>query len=89
MVRGLFERCTDGIIDMRVLNADTLSYREKDIDKVLEVAGKAKRKKYGEICSQNRKEFVPFVCSADGAIGPEGKIVLKIISVGESVECNS
>ena len=79
MIRGLKHRSTDCIIDVRVINAEAKSYRNKDVDKIIEAAEKSKRAKYGKLCDNNRKDFEPVVCTADGVVGPEGSKLLKLI----------
>ena len=76
-VRGLFERQTDAIFDIRVKNTDAPSYRQKAVAKVLEEDEKDKKRKYLKECLARRLHFVPFVCSVDGVFAREATSFLK------------
>ena len=81
IIRGLWEKGTDCIIDVRVTDTDQASYRKYTPIKVLEMHEDEKKKKYGKKCHEIRKTFSPFITSADGMIGKEAKAILKNISV--------
>ena len=80
LVRGLWARGTDCIIDVRVTDTDCKSQRSKDPMKVLENHEKEKKKKYLGPCLEQRRHFTPFVVSTDGLIGKEAKTLLRKLS---------
>lgn len=80
LVRGLWERGTDCIIDVRLTDVDAKSYRSRDPYKVLEQHEREKKRKYLNPCIEQRRHFTPFVASTDGLIGKEGKILLKVLA---------
>jgi hypothetical protein len=79
-IRGLWNRGTDCIIDVRITDTDAKSNLSKDPAKVLEAHEKEKKKKYLEACLEQRRTFTPFVVSTDGLIGKEAKTLLKKLS---------
>jgi predicted transcriptional regulator len=79
-IRGIWNRGTDCIIDVRVTDTDAKSNISKDPAKVLEAHEKEKKKKYLEACLEQRRTFTPFVVSTDGLIGKEAKTLLKMLS---------
>jgi hypothetical protein len=81
LVRGLWEKGTDCIIDVRVTNTDATYYALKPSDNVLEAAEKLKEKKYLQACLEQRRHFTPFVVSANGLLVKEAKTVLKVLEV--------
>jgi len=80
LIRGLWDRGTDCIIDVRVTDLDAKSNRSRDPAKVLESHEKEKKKKYLEPCLKQRRHFTPFVVSTDGLLGKEAKTLLKVLS---------
>jgi hypothetical protein len=86
LIRGLWARGTDCIIDVRVTNLDAKSNISRDPDKVLEAHEKEKRKKYLKPCLDQRRHFSPFVVSTDGLLGKEAKTLLKKLSSVLSVK---
>ena len=80
LIRGLWARGTDCILDIRVTDTDAKSNRSKDPGKVLAAHEREKKKKYLQPCLEQRRHFTPFVTSTDGLIGKEGKTVLKRLS---------
>ena len=82
IIRGLWEKGTDCIVDVRVTDTDQPSYKSKYTPfQVLEMHEDEKKKKYAKKCYEIRKTFSPFVTSADGMIGKEAKEILKNISI--------
>ena len=71
LIRGLYNRGMDTIIDVRVTNLDSKSNRTCDPDKVLARHEKEKKNKYLEACLKQRRSFTPFVVSTDGMLGRE------------------
>jgi hypothetical protein len=80
LVRGLWARRTDCIIDVRITDVDAKSQRSKDPLKVLEAHEREKKKKYLEACLEQRRHFSPFVASTDGLLGKESQTLLKKLS---------
>jgi hypothetical protein len=79
LIRGLWERGTDCIIDVRITDVDAKSNLSKHPKKVLIAQEKEKKKKYLEACLEQRRHFTPFVESTDGLLGKEAKTLLKKI----------
>jgi hypothetical protein len=80
LVRGLWARGTDCIIDVRITDVDAKSQRSKDPLKVLEAHQREKKKKYLEACLEQRRHISPFVASTDGLLGKESRTLLKKLS---------
>ncbi len=76
LIQGLWARGTDCIIDVRVTDLDCKSNRSKDPHKVLAQHEQAKKKKYLEACTEQRRHFSPFAVSTDGVIGKEARALL-------------
>ena len=81
LIRGYYKPGKDALIDFRVVNLDSKSYRNKKPEKVLEQAEREKNKKYLEACRAQRRDFVPFVVSTTGLIGKEGQFFLKRLAI--------
>mmetsp|Transcript_13619 Transcript_13619/g.19848 ORF Transcript_13619/g.19848 Transcript_13619/m.19848 type:complete len:155 (-) Transcript_13619:31-495(-) len=79
-IRGLWQRQTDCIIDVRITDSDAKSYRNRTIANHLKAQEAEKKKKYHFLCQENRKNFSPFVATVDGVLGREAKMVLKQIA---------
>jgi hypothetical protein len=81
LIRGLWSRSTDCIIDVRITDVDAKSNRSKDSDKVLSDHEREKKKKCLGACLEQRRHFSPFVVSTDGLVlGKEAKILLRKLS---------
>jgi hypothetical protein len=80
LIRGLWARGTDCIIDVRITDVDAKYNRSKDPAKVLAAHECEKKKKYLGACLEQRRHFSPFVVSTDGLLGKEAKILLKKLS---------
>ena len=80
LIRGLWARGTDCIIDVRVTDTDCKSQHSKDPMKVLETHEKEKKKKYLESCLEQHHHFTPIVVLTDGLVGREAKTLLKKLS---------
>lgn len=65
MCRGFYERGTDLIIDVRVVDTDYRSYRTQDVHKVLKEKEHRKRNLYLPKCLDQRRHFAPYVVSCD------------------------
>jgi len=71
LIRGFWEGSTDTIIDVRVTNLDSKSYKNLPLKKALERQEKEKKNKYCKPCENQRRHFTPFVVSMDGMFGFE------------------
>jgi hypothetical protein len=80
LIRGLWERVTDCILDVSVVDTYAPTYQMKDTSKVLETAEYFKKKKYLHPCLGQRCHFTPFIVSVDGLIGKEVKTILKVLA---------
>jgi hypothetical protein len=58
---------------MRITDTEARSYRNKDYDKVLADHEKEKKRKYLQVCLEQRKNFTPMVYSVDGIAGREAR----------------
>jgi hypothetical protein len=76
-IRGLFERGTNAIINVRIANLDIPSYRFQNPEKILQQQETAKRQKYKDICETRRESFHPFIASTDGMLAPEATKILQ------------
>ena len=65
LVRGFWEKSTDTIIDVRVTNLDSKSYKNLPPKKYLERQEKEKKKKYCKPYENQRRHFTSFVVSTD------------------------
>ena len=80
MIRGLWRRGCDSVIDVQVSNLDNISHKDRACDKVLAALENKKRGKYEKDCLEARHSFSPFVQSVDGLLGKRAKGVLNCIS---------
>jgi len=69
LARGFWEKSTDTIIDVRVTNLGSKSYKNLPPKKVLERQEKEMKKKYCKPCENQRRHFTPFVVSTDEMFG--------------------
>ena len=74
LIRGFWQNGTDCIIDVRIADTDSKSYRAKAPMKVLEAHEREKKNKYLEACLEQRRHFPPFVVSADGLIAERQRL---------------
>jgi len=77
LIRGFWEGSTDTIIDVRVTNLDSKSYKNLPPKKALERQEKKKEKKYCKPCENQRHHFTPFLVSTDGTYAFEARSFLK------------
>jgi hypothetical protein len=69
LIQGLWERGTDFILDVWVMDTDATTCIRKDPRKVLEAAVWLEKKKYLQSCMDQRRHFTPFAVLVDGLIG--------------------
>ena len=77
LIRNLWERQRDCILDVRVTNLDAASNIHRKSEAVLLSHEHEKKKKYLQACLDQRHHFSPFVVSCDGMLGKEAKSVLQ------------
>jgi hypothetical protein len=77
LIRGLWARGTNCIINVRITDVDAALNRSKDPHKVLNTHEREKKKKYLKACLKQRRHFTLFVVSTDGLLGREAKTLLK------------
>jgi len=75
--RDFWEGSTDTIIDIRVTNLDSKSYKNLPSKKALERQETEKKKKYCKPCENQRRNYTPFVVSTDGMLVFEARAFLK------------
>jgi hypothetical protein len=81
LIRGLWARGTDCIIDVRVTDTDAKSNLSKDPAKVLESQEKEKKKRKSlASCVAQRRHFTPYLVSTNGLLGKKAKCLLKKLS---------
>jgi hypothetical protein len=79
-IRGLCERGSASILDVRVTDTEAPNYQMKDPSKVLKAAECLKEKKYLQPCLNQRCHVTPFIVPVDGLIRKEAKTVLKVLA---------
>jgi hypothetical protein len=80
LIRGLWTRRMDCIIDVRAIDADAKSIRSKYPTKVLAAHERERNKKYLEACLAQRRHLTLCVASTDGPFGKRANILLKKLS---------
>ena len=80
LIRGVWQRGQDCIVDTRVTDLDCKSNRNQDLEKVLKKNEKQKKAKYLQHCLKQRRAFVPFVITTDGMLGREANNLIKTIA---------
>ena len=68
-VRGIWQRQTLALFDLRVIDTDAKSYVSRTFESVLSQA--ENDKKYVDASEERRTTFTPLVMSVDGALGRE------------------
>eukprot|EP00957_Ditylum_brightwellii_P078853 5996152-Ditylum_brightwellii.AAC.1 len=74
MIRHLWKRQTDCILDIRITDTDAKSCISRPVEAVLAAQEKEKKDKYLQACLEQRCHFLPFVVSADGMLGHEASM---------------
>jgi hypothetical protein len=80
LVRGLWQRGTDCITDVRVTDINSKSQRHLTPAKALLKHEREKKSKYLDACIGQGRHFTPFVLSTDGQLGMEAKVLTKRLS---------
>ena len=80
MSRGLWDRHTGAIIDVKLVNSDADAYIFDPMAEIQTWWEKIKKDKHGEHCRDQRKYFFPFVLSVNGMLGRESLVVVVNLS---------
>ena len=81
LIRGLWTKGTDCIIDVRITDTDAKSYVSCDPMAVLAQHERAKKKKYLQPCLAQRRTFCPFITSCNGLLGKEATRLLQRLAL--------
>ena len=76
MVRVLWYRKVDAIIDVKLGDSDLYMYKYEPMTVLLSRRENIKKDKHGKHCHNQRNVFSSFVISVDGMIGRESLVVL-------------
>ena len=79
-VRGVWQSQTTTFFDVRVVDSDASSYVQRDVNAVLSSIEHFKKQKYSQAAECVHASFTPFVVTADGALGVEGKAFMHLLS---------
>ena len=90
MCRGFYERGTDLILDIRVVDTDAPSYRTQEVGKILREQECRKRNIYLCKCLDQRRHFAPYVVSCDGLLAKEARSFHKALAhkLAKKWECS-
>ena len=80
MVRGLWGFQVDAIIDVKLGDADTDTYKYEPMASLLDRWEKINKYKHGKHCHDQWKQFSPFVLSVERVLGREALVVLSHLS---------
>ena len=79
-IRGLWDRQTYAIIDVKLGDADTDTYRFESTKNLLAQWEKMKKDNHNKHCHEQRKHFYLFVLYVDGMLGREVLVILTNLS---------
>ena len=79
-VRGVWIPQSEVLFDIRVVDTDAQSYRNRTPLAVLCSAECDKKRKYSQACLDQRATFTPLCVSVDGMMGHEAAVFLKQIA---------
>ena len=80
MIRGLWDRQVNAIIDVRLGDADADTYKYYPMASLMTRWEKIKKDKHSKHCHDQRKHFSSLVLSVDGMLGREYLVVLSQLS---------
>ena len=80
MIRGLWDRQVDAIIEVKLRDADADTYKYEPLTSLLSRWEKIKKDKHGKQFHDQQKHFSPFFLSWDEMIGREDLVVLSKLS---------
>ena len=75
IIRGLWDHKVDAIIDVKLGDADTDTYKYEPMTSLLFRWENIKKDKHGKYC-HNQRIFSPFVLSVDGMLGMKDPVVI-------------
>lgn len=87
LIRGLWERGKEAIIDVQATNLESPSHRDRDPKKTLATLEKRKKTKYEKYCLDVRRSFSPFITSIDVLQGTIAQSVLQKLSIRLEKKC--
>ena len=76
LIRGLWDRHIDAIIDVKLGNADTDTYRFALMVTLMDIWDKMKKYKHERHCHKQHKPFSMFLLSVDGILDRRAQIIL-------------
>ena len=82
LVRGVWQPQETASFDIRVTDADAVSYQGRTTTSVLSAAENEKKRKYSESCQDRHISFTPLVMTADGAMATECDRFIRRIAEG-------
>ena len=80
MIQGLWDRQVNAIIDVKLGETDTDTYKYKPMTSLLARWENIKKDKNSKHWHNQRKHFSPFVISVDGMLGRESLVLLSQLS---------
>ena len=75
-VRGVWLPQTEALFDIRIIDTDSPSYKQRTLEAALESAPKEKKRIYQKAVEDQRGQFTPFVVSVDGLLHRERQAIL-------------
>ena len=81
LITDLWEKQTAYVVDTRVIDLDHPSYRISTPAQALASQEKVKKKKYSELCSEQRRHFSPYIVCVTGLLGREAKVPNKRLAL--------
>ena len=75
MIRGLWDSQFYAIVDVKLVDADTDTYKYEPTPALPDRWENIKKDNHGNHCHNQLKHFPPFVISVDGMIGKEALVV--------------
>ena len=81
MIASLWEKQTTCVVNTRVINSDQPSYCSSIPVQALASQEKVKKKKYGELCSEQRQHFSPYLVCVSRLLGKEAKSLNKRLAL--------
>ena len=76
IVRGVWDRQVDAIIDVKLGDSDADTYKYEPMTVLLTRWENIKKDKHGKHCNNQRKHVLPFVLSVDVMLGREALVVI-------------
>uniref|UniRef100_A0A1X7TLJ3 Uncharacterized protein n=1 Tax=Amphimedon queenslandica TaxID=400682 RepID=A0A1X7TLJ3_AMPQE len=74
------------LFDVRIIDTDARSYRNRSPPDVLSAAEEQKKKKYHQASTERRAQFTPLCVSVDGMMGKEASMFVKRLSERLSIK---